>query len=153
VSLAPQRVMRRAIGESQNLPLAEGFSALQAHIGLAGDVQANPERLRRSLRRYLLEENWTWGAPDVAARPRASWPTWRRAVRPVEAAAYLLGAIVKIYFQPHAVLGAGGLYVALIAIFFGCAVPGIGHGFRQRRTGDFSRPRLSDLGDLAGAYE
>jgi hypothetical protein len=97
-------------------------------------VRAKTEQALRRLRRYLLAENWTWDEPDLAARRRANWPAWRRAVRPVGAAAYWIGAIVGIVFDPHGILSAGGLYLVLIPIVVVCAVFGIADGFRQRRA-------------------
>jgi hypothetical protein len=97
-------------------------------------MQARTTQARRkAIRRYFLAENWTWDEPEVAARRRAEWPTWRRAIRPVGATAYWIGAIVAIVFHPHGILSADGLYLALFPIIIGCAGFGIVDGFRPRR--------------------
>jgi hypothetical protein len=87
-------------------------------------------------RRYLLFEGWTWSDSETAARRRASWPTWRRAVRPIGAVAYWVGWAVALILQPSwrtpdAPLRA--FYIALYVIVGGCVLLGIIDGFRQRR--------------------
>src|SRR5262245_51567518 len=84
-------------------------------------------------RRYLLFENWTWSDSDAGARRRASWPTWRRAVRPIGAVAYWAGWAVALFLQPSWCTAGAPLrafYIALYVIIGGCVLFGIVDGFR-----------------------
>ena len=87
-------------------------------------------------RRYVLFENWTWSDPDTAARRRASWPAWRRAIRPIGAAAYWACAIAGLVLDPSWRTAGTPLRVLIIAglvIVGACVVFGTVDGFRQRR--------------------
>lgn len=46
-----------------------------------------PFRVPRSVRIYFTLETWTWLTPTEYAHRRSTWPTWRRAIRPVGATA------------------------------------------------------------------
>lgn len=102
------------------------------------DVASAPSRRspgRARARRYLLFEGWTWSDSDTAARRRASWPTWRRAVRPIGAVAYWVGWAVALILQPSWRTADGPLrafYIALYVIVGGCVLLGIIDGFRER---------------------
>jgi hypothetical protein len=90
--------------------------------------------LTRWARRYFLFENWTWDEPGLAARRRASWPAWRRAVRPVGAGAWwsavVLGLILGSDRKPLWIFVLGSVSVSLA---LACALFGIVDGARQRR--------------------
>lgn len=100
------------------------------------------EGIIRWARRYFLFENWTWDQPQVAARRRASWPRWRRAVRPVGAVAWRMGVALGLAFEPDnsaplAVYVIGSL---LVSVAICCALFGIVDGIRQRRAESRVRP-------------
>jgi hypothetical protein len=97
-------------------------------------------RLRRwaSRRRYyLLFEAWTFSRPADAERRRATWPPWRRAIRPVGYVAFLLSNIA--YLVPHPVrlaIGIPFLAVTVFCIVFGSALEARDRHRQGRHIGD-----------------
>lgn len=88
------------------------------------------------MRRYFLFESWTLSDPDTAARHRASWPAWRRAIRPIGAAVWWTGAVIGLLLQPTwRTMSAPYRACAIfsLVILGGCVVFGAIDGFRQRR--------------------
>ena len=88
-------------------------------------------------RRYFLFADWTFSEPDTAARQRASWPIWRRAVRPVGASLWWTGSIIGLVIQPSWRTMSAPYRVCAVAslvIIGGCVAFGAIDGFRQRRV-------------------
>jgi hypothetical protein len=92
------------------------------------------EGVMRWARRYFLFENWTWDEPEVAAQRRSSWPSWRRAIRPVGAVAWWSAAVVGLVLgsdrMPLWIFVLGSV---LVSVALACVLFGIADGIRQRR--------------------
>lgn len=88
--------------------------------------------------RYFLFENWTWDEPDTAARVKAAWPAWRRAVRPVGAAAWWIGVVIGWATGNNSWANVGlpvrVITVALGVVLVTCIVFGVVDGARTRRN-------------------
>jgi hypothetical protein len=70
--------------------------------------------------RAFLFEAWTWSGPEDAALRRATWPTRRRAIRPVGAAAFWLSNLAYLFANPaRLAIGIPFLAVAVCCIVFG----------------------------------
>jgi peptidoglycan/LPS O-acetylase OafA/YrhL len=88
--------------------------------------------------RWLLRTwgfaNWTWSTPEEAARTRAGWPPWRRSIRPIGAAAWLIATTIGA-FMPNGRNPAGfGLGLVAFGVAAGCVLFGIVDGYRSRRA-------------------
>lgn len=101
-----------------------------------GNVQKITDRDAGPIRDYLLFERWTLIDPDEMRRRRASWPTWRRMLRPVGATLWWLGIVLGWVlpafnefhpWSPTFVLGL--VMLSIIAI---CVLLGIGLEWRDR---------------------
>jgi hypothetical protein len=51
------------------------------------------------VRSYLVFQKYSFTDPRLIAHWRTTWPAWRRAVRPIGAAAWWLGAVVGVVFD------------------------------------------------------
>jgi hypothetical protein len=102
-------------------------------------VSGATKRAARSVWRYLTFAAWTdaWSELSPAERAQwdASWPAWRRAVRPVGVASFWLGLAYFVVNADHrkTVLFVS-LYVVWIAIWLTCAVIGLVGWRRLRRA-------------------
>jgi hypothetical protein len=100
-------------------------------------MTSGPEATVPWWRRYFLFENWAWSDPQELAVRRTGWSAWRRAVRPIGAIVWWLGAAWGIIWQPTwrtmsvplTILGVTGLAVVGL-----CVLIGVIDGFRHRRA-------------------
>lgn len=96
-----------------------------------------------AVRRYFLFEGWTWDKPSVVEQRRASWPRWRRAVRPVGALAWwttvVLGAVYNNDWQRVPLVGQV-LCSIFAAVAAGCVILGVIDGLRWRRRARTTGP-------------
>jgi hypothetical protein len=96
------------------------------------------KRVARYVWRYLTFAAWTdtWSELSPAERVqwRASWPAWRRAVRPVGVTIFWVGAV---YFGANSdrpkTIAFVSIYLLWIAIWLTCAVIGLVDRRRIRR--------------------
>jgi hypothetical protein len=97
-------------------------------------------RLRRwasRRRHYLLFEAWTFSRPADAERRRATWPPWRRAIRPVGYVAFLVMALARLFPDPvRLTIGIPFLVVTVCCIVFGSALEARDRHRQGRHIGD-----------------
>lgn len=88
------------------------------------------------MRTYLLFDRWTLIDPREMRSRRASWPVWRRLLRPVGATVWFLGVVLGWVlpgftdFSPWSATFVLGL--ALSGLIVVCVVLGIGLEWRDR---------------------
>lgn len=91
--------------------------------------------LRAWARYEFLLRTWPRSDPAIAIRRRASWPVWRRAVRPVGYAAWVLLAVATMF--THASWAEAGaaqraFFVALYVVMGVCVLIGLIDRLRAR---------------------
>jgi hypothetical protein len=89
------------------------------------------------LRRYFLFEAWTWSRPADAARRRATWPAWRRAIRPVGAVAFLVMASARLFPDPARLrIGIPFVVVTVCCVVLGSTLEARDRHRQGRHIGD-----------------
>lgn len=93
-------------------------------------------RLAR-LKSYLLFERWTLLEPDAMLRRRATWPRWRRMLRPIGATVWWLGVVVNVVVPRSDGARVGtwqfALGLVMTTVLVVCIVAGTGLEWRDRR--------------------
>jgi hypothetical protein len=100
----------------------------------------------QGVRAYLLFQKYSFTDPRLIARWRTTWPAWRRAVRPIGAAAWWLGALVGLMVD-H---GGPGYIRIILCVLFAVIVTciAIGLGSYRRAGGErglmrrFTKPAI-----------
>jgi hypothetical protein len=95
------------------------------------------ESLANAVWRYFTAADFTLYEPGDADRIRASWPTWRKAVRPIAAAAWWAG-IISQWFVPgvdenKSPLAYHGVYALGLVIIASSVIYGTIDGHRTRK--------------------
>jgi hypothetical protein len=105
-------------------------------------------RIVRWAWRYLTFAAWADGFSDLSPadrqRRRASWPGWRRSIRPIGLTSYWLGVVYFTANSDHRkTLTFVALYGAWIAVWLTCALIGLADRRRYRRLRRQGPARLS----------
>lgn len=89
------------------------------------------------VRGYLLFERWTLIDPDEMHRRRATWPVWRRMLRPVAATLWWLGLglglVLPAFEDFNPWTRPFVLATVMLSVIVACAVLGISLEWRDRR--------------------
>jgi hypothetical protein len=108
-------------------------------LSLMSWVTGAIKRVARYAWRYLTFAAWTdtWSELSPAERGqwRASWPAWRRAVRPVGVTIFWVGGVYFVANADHRkTVAFVSIYLLWIAIWLTCAVIGLVDRRRIRRA-------------------
>lgn len=103
----------------------------------------------QSVQAYLLFQKYSFTDPRLIARWRTTWPAWRRAVRPIGAAAWWLGALVGLASDHGGPRYVRVIIYVLFAVIVTCMAIGLGsyrkaggeRGLLRRFTNPRSRPQ------------